>query len=141
LLLNFLAREETMAVGIALPRPDLAAHREALSLALPELVTRLTEIIGRKLTAYIAGVKDVRALDRWINGIEPYRDVEDRLRFAYQVVRTLSQHDSPKVVQAWLTGVNPELGDRVPLRVLRDGEVATIAPEVLGAARAFIAGA
>ena len=130
-----------MAVSIALPRPDLAAHREALSLAWPELVTRLTEIIGRKLTAYIAGVKDVRALDRWINGIEPYRDVEDRLRFAYQVVRTLSQHDSPKVVQAWLTGVNPELGDRVPLRVLRDGEVATIAPEVLGAARAFIAGA
>jgi hypothetical protein len=130
-----------MAVSIALPRPDLAAHREALSLAWPELVTRLTEIIGRKLTAYIAGVKDVRALDRWINGIEPYRDVEDRLRFAYQVVRTLSQHDSPKVVQAWLTGVNPELGDRVPLRVLRDGEVATIAPEILGAARAFIAGA
>jgi hypothetical protein len=55
-----------MAVSIALPRPDLAAHREALSLAWPELVTRLTEIIGRKLTAYIAGVKDVRALDRWI---------------------------------------------------------------------------
>ena len=107
-----------MAVRIAQPRPDLAAHREALSLAWPELVTRLTEIIGRKLTAYIAGVKDVRALDRWINGTEPYRDVEDRLRFAYQVVRTLSQHDSPKVVQAWLTGVNPELGDRVPLRVL-----------------------
>ena len=130
-----------MAVSIALPRPDLAAHREALSLAWPELVTRLTEIIGRKLTAYIAGVKDVRALDRWINGTEPYRDVEDRLRFAYQVVRTLSEHDSPKVVQAWLTGVNPELGDRVPLRVLRDGEVAAIAPEILGAARAFIAGA
>ena len=57
------------------------------------------------------------------------------------MVRTLSEHDSPKVVQAWLTGVNPELGDRVPLRVLRDGEVATIAPEILGAARAFIAGA
>ena len=138
---NCLTREETTAFSIAQPRPDLAAHREALSLAWPELVTRLTEIIGRKLTAYIAGVKDVRALDRWINGTEPYRDVEDRLRFAYQVVRTLSQHDSPKVVQAWLTGVNPELGDRVPLRVLRDGEVATIAPEVLGAARAFIAGA
>jgi hypothetical protein len=138
---NCLTREEAMAVSIAQPRPDLAAHREALSLAWPELVTRLTEIIGRKLTAYIAGVKDVRALDRWINGTEPYRDVEDRLRFAYQVVRTLSQHDSPKVVQAWLTGVNPELGDRVPLRVLRDGEVATIAPEILGAARAFIAGA
>jgi hypothetical protein len=121
-----------MAVSVALPRPDLAAHREALSLAWPELVRRLTEIVGRKLTAYIAGVKDVRALDRWINGTEPYGDVEERLRFAYQVVRTLSQHDSPRIVQAWLTGVNPELGD---------GDLNTVAPEILGAARAFIAGA
>src|SRR5579859_2078621 len=134
-------RKKTMAVSVALPRPDLVAHREALSLGWPELVRRLTEIIGRKLTAYIAGVKDVRALDRWINGTEPYGDVEERLRFAYQVVRTLSQHDSPRIVQAWLTGVNPELGDRVPLRVLRDGDLSTVAPEILGAARAFIAGA
>jgi hypothetical protein len=136
-----LVREKTMAVSVALPRPDLAAHREALSLAWPELVRRLTEIVGRKLTAYIAGVKDVRALDRWINGTEPYGDVEERLRFAYQVVRTLSQHDSARIVQAWLMGVNPELGDRVPLRVLRDGDLTTVAPEILGAARAFIAGA
>jgi hypothetical protein len=122
-----------------LPHPDLAADREALSLAWPEIVKRLTEIIGKKLAAHIAGVKDVRALDRWINGTEPYGDVEERLRFAYQVVRALSQHDSPRIVQAWLTGVNPELGDRVPLRVLRDGDLSTGAPEILGAARAFIA--
>jgi hypothetical protein len=114
--------------------PRIERH---LSLAWPELVRRLTEIVGRKLTAYIAGVKDVRALDRWINGTEPYGDVEERLRFAYQVVRTLSQHDSPRIVQAWLTGVNPELGDRVRLRVLRDGDLSTVAPEILGAARAL----
>jgi hypothetical protein len=100
-----------MARSDALLRPDLAAHREATSLALPELVRRLTEIAGRKLTVHIAGVKDARALDRWINGTEPSRDLEERLRFTYQVVRTLSQHDSPRIVQAWLTGVNPELGD------------------------------
>jgi hypothetical protein len=123
------------------PRPDLAAHREALSLALPEIVRRLTEIAGRKLTAYIARVKDVGTLDTWINGTEPCGNVEERLRFTYQVVRTLSQHGSPKIVQAWLTGVNPELGDRVPLRVLRDGVLDTVAPEILGAGRAFIAGA
>ena len=130
-----------MPLSDDLPPPDLAADREALSLAWPELVRRLTEIVGRKLTAYIAGVKDVRALDRWINGTEPYGDAEERVRFAYQVVRTLSQHDSPRIVQAWPTGVNPELGDRVPLRVLRDGDLGTVAPEILGAARAFIAGA
>ena len=130
-----------MAVKVAPPRPDLAAHREALSLAWPEVIKRLREIVGLKLTAYITGIDDVRVLDSWINGTEPFGDVEERLRFTYQVVRTLSQHDSPRIVQAWLTGVNPELGDRVPLRVLRNGDLATVAPEILGAARAFIAGA
>jgi hypothetical protein len=123
-----------------LSRAGLEAHRESLSLRLPELVSRLSSLIGRKLTAYIAGVKDVRALDRWMEGKEAYGDVEPRLRFTFQVVRTLAEHDSPRVVQAWLTGVNPELGDRTPLRLLRDGDLHIIAPEVLGAARAYIAG-
>lgn len=130
-----------MATTTAQPRPDLAAHREAISLEWPKVVARLTEILGRKLTAYIAGVRDVRALDRWISGTAPYGDVEARLRFAYQVVRALAEHDSPQVVQSWLTGVNPELGDRVPLRLLRNGDLETVAPEILGAARAFLAGA
>ena len=60
-----------MPLSDGLPRPDLAADREALSLAWPEIVKRLTEIVGRKLTSYIAGVKDARALDQWINGTEP----------------------------------------------------------------------
>jgi hypothetical protein len=75
-----------------------------------------------------------------MKGNEAYGDVEVRLRFAFQVARTLNEHDSPRVVQAWLTGVNPELGDRVPLRLLREGDLNTIGPEVLGAVRAFIAG-
>lgn len=124
----------------ALSRPGLQAHRESLSLAFPDLVSSLADSIGRKLTAYVAGVKDTRAVDRWIEGKEPYREAESRLRLTYQVVRTLLDHDPPKVVQAWLMGVNPELGDRVPLRLLREGDVALIAPEVLAAARAFISG-
>ncbi len=124
----------------ALPRPGLEAHRQSLSLEFPRLVSGLVESIGKKLTAYVANVKDTRAVDRWMEGSEPYRDVEPRLRFAYQVVRTLAEHDSPRVVQAWLTGVNPELEDRVPIRLLRDGDLDKVAPEILGAARAFIAG-
>jgi hypothetical protein len=62
------------------------------------------------------------------------------LRFAFQVIRALSEHDSPAVVQAWLTGVNPELGDRVPLRIMRENEVDAVAPSILSAARAFLAG-
>ncbi len=124
----------------ALPRPGLQAHRESLSLSFAELVSRLADAIGRKLIAYVAGVKDVRAVERWIAGSQPYGEVEPRLRLTFQVVRTLLEHDSREVVQAWLMGVNPELGDRVPLRLLREGDLAVVAPEVLAAARAFIAG-
>jgi hypothetical protein len=124
-----------------LPRPDLEAHRESLSKTFPELVSWLAGAIGRKLTAYVANVKDVRTVDRWTKGIgTPYGDAEPRLRFTFQVVRTLTEYDSPQVVQAWLMGVNPELGDRVPVRLLREGDLNIIAPEVLGAVRAFIAG-
>ena len=124
----------------SLSRPDLFAHREALRLPASKVVENLVEIVGRKLTAYIGGVKDVRAVDRWIAGGEIYGGAESRLRFAFQLARTLNEHDSPAVVQAWLTGVNPELGDRVPLRLMREKEIDEVAPAILSAARAFLAG-
>jgi hypothetical protein len=68
----------------ALARPELRAHREAITLELPEIVDRLVQSIGRKLTAYVAGVKDVRAVDRWKEGTEPYGDAKDRLRLTFQ---------------------------------------------------------
>jgi hypothetical protein len=123
-----------------LPRPDLLAHREALRLPASKVVETLVEIIGRKLTAYIGGVKDARAVDRWIAGGEIYGNAESRLRFAFQVARALSERDSPVIVQAWLTCVNPELGDRVPLRLMRENEIDAVAPTILSAARAFLAG-
>jgi hypothetical protein len=128
-----------MAV-MAMPRPDLAAHRESLRLPMTEIVNQLVAILGRKLTAYIAKVKDVRAVDRWMAGGEIYGDAEQRLRFAFQVARTLREQDTAAVVQAWMTGVNPELGDRVPLRLMREGDLNIVGAEVLRAARAFLAG-
>src|SRR5690348_10531033 len=102
------------------PRPDLKAYRESLHLEFPKLVQGLVEILGKKLVAYIASVKDVRAIDRWIAGAEPYRGNQERLRLAYHVAGMLRDHDSKNVVQAWLIGVNPELNDRVPIRLLRE---------------------
>ncbi len=131
-----------MSVGVISPaRPDLAAHREATSLPFSKLVQDLVAVIGKKLTAYIAGVKDVRALDRWIDGaVVPYKSAEERLRFAFRVIKTLENHDRASVVQAWLTGLNPELSDRVPIRLLREGDLETVGPQILGAVRAFVAG-
>jgi hypothetical protein len=121
-------------------RPDLAAHREATTAPFGKLVRELIAVIGKKLTAYIAGVKDVRALDRWVDGAAPYKSAEERLRFAFRVVKTLEKHDQAAVVQAWLTGLNPELNDRVPIRLLREGDLETVGPQILGAVRAFVAG-
>ena len=120
--------------------PDLFAHREALRLPASKVVEKLVEIVGRKLTAHIGGVRDARAVDRWIAGRGIYGDAESRLRFAFQVARALTEHDSSAVVQAWLMGVNPELGDRIPLRLMRENEIDAVAPAILSAARAFLAG-
>jgi hypothetical protein len=124
----------------SIPRPDLSAHREALRLPVAVLTGKLVGMIGRKLTAYVGGVRDVRAVDRWMNGSDLYGDAEARLRFAYQVVRMLSEREEPKVIQAWLTGLNPELGDRVPLRLMRESDLESVASEIMGAARAFMVG-
>jgi hypothetical protein len=124
----------------SLSKPDLAAHRQSLTLPLPAIASGLVSVIGKKLTAYIGNAKDVRAVDRWIAGVEPYKDSEPRLRFAYHVVMTLREQDTSEVVQAWLMGVNPELGDRTPIRMLKEEPLDTAGPLLLGAARAFASG-
>jgi hypothetical protein len=80
----------------------------------------------------------VCAVDRWIGGGEIYGEAKSHLRFAPLVVRTLSAHDSSAVVQAWLTGVNPELRDRVPLRLMRENKIDVVAPAILSAVRAYL---
>ncbi len=120
-------------------RPELTAHRAATSASFADVVRELSETLGKKLTAYLAGVKDTRAIDRWIAGVDPYKGAEDRLRLAYVVARTLSESDHSRVVQAWFTGLNPELDDRAPIRLLAEGSDDD-ARAVLGAARAFRAG-
>src|SRR5260370_42053241 len=64
------------------PRPDLLAYREATTLEFPKLVTEVTGILGKKLTAYIAWVKHARAAERWMAGSEASKGVEERLRLA-----------------------------------------------------------
>lgn len=99
----------------------------------------LHALIGRKLTAYIASIKDARAIDRWLHEqVRPQRDVEARLRLAYHIAAMLSEFDTPAVIQAWLLGLNPELDDAVPISLLRDGDMEIDGKKVLNAARAFV---
>lgn len=125
---------------VTAPRPDLDSYRESLRLSTKEIAAQLVSLIGRKLTAYVGGVRDVRAVDRWMEGREVYGDGEQRLRFAFQLVKMLAEKEDPKVIQAWLMGLNPELGDRVPIRLMRENDLEKVAPEIMGAARAFLIG-
>src|SRR5882724_12440049 len=96
---------------VARPRLDFDAHRKATTEEFATVVEGLVSIVGRKLTAYIASIKDARAIERWMQTATPQRDVERRVRLAYHVAGMLAGFDSPAVVQAWLTGLNPELDD------------------------------
>ena len=124
-----------------LARPDLAAHRRSVQAPFADIVEELAGILGKKLTAYIGGVKDTRVVERWIhNNVEPYKDADRRIRLAYHIAKTLSEHDPARVVQAWFIGLNPELQDRTPIRLLKQGDLDKVGPELLNAMRAFLAG-
>jgi hypothetical protein len=121
-------------------RPDLPAHAEAVRLPFNELVTELREILGARLVAYLASVQETRAVNQWGEGTrETDGDTMRRLREAFVIAKTLAQSDPPPVVQAWFQGLNPLLDDRSPARLLREGELDAAGPQVLAAARMFLA--
>lgn len=122
-------------------RPDYEAHTRAIRLPLPEAATELSRILGLKLTAYLGSVKETRAVSEWAAGSrEPSAGVQRRLRLALQVADAIARVDGDEVARAWFQGLNPQLGDRSPARLLREGDLDEVGPEVVGAARAFLAG-
>ncbi len=114
------------------------AHQLALRVSIGEAARALQELLSRRLTAYIAGVKDGKTVTRWVNGevTVAREDNELRLRTAYEIAQLLLQFDSPQTVRAWFIGLNPQLDDRSPAQALHEGQL----KEALSAARAFVAG-
>lgn len=116
------------------------AYRESTTRPLSEIAHTLQEILSRRLTAVIAGVKDGKTVARWAAGeTAGIRDisVERRLRTAYQIVVMLWEAgDAPQTIKAWFIGLNPQLGDVSPAEAVREDRL----QEVLAAARAFVAG-
>jgi len=119
-------------------RPDLAAYEHAARIPFAVVVQELSELLGGKLVAYIAGVRETRAVRQWAEGDRDARDpVPRRLRLALQVAILIARRDSHQVAQAWFQGLNPQLDDRSPARLLREGDLDEVGPQVLSAARAF----
>ena len=123
------------------PRPDLEAHEQVARLPFPAVVKELCDLLGPKLVAYMAGIRETRAVREWQGGTREARDpIPQRLRLALQVALLIARHDGAGVAQAWFQGLNPQLDDRSPARLLREGDLHEVGPEVLSAARAFTAG-
>ena len=123
------------------PRPDLAAYEHVARIEFPALVDELVGLLGPKLVAYIAGVRETRAVRQWGSGEREARGpIPERLRLALQVAWLIAQHDNPAVARAWFQGLNPQLDDRSAARLLREGELDEVGPQILSAVRAFVSG-
>ena len=121
------------------PRPDLSAHERAMRLPFPLLTKELSDLLGLKLVAYIARIRETRTVREWAEGVRVKRvEVEPRLRVAFWIAQFIAEHDSPDVVQSWFQGLNPELDDRSPARLLREEVLDEVGPQILAAARGFV---
>lgn len=106
-----------------------------------ELVTELRGALGPGLVAGLAGVSETRPVHQWADGTRGLKSphTEARLRLAYHLLKLVTERDSDSVARVWFTGLNPELDDASPVRLLRDGDLDEVGPRLLAAARAFAA--
>lgn len=112
------------------------AHRATVAEPVASITGFLTDLLGSRLTARLAGV-DSSSISRWRSGVAtPQENSEHRLRAAHQVARLLLAVDAENTVRAWFIGMNPQLDDEAPI----DGIAAGHTKAVLVAARSFIDG-
>lgn len=118
--------------------PGIGAYRDSVNLDVAGLVAGLRDALGAKLVAYLAGVQETRAVRQWAEGSRGMpSETEARLRLAYHVAGIVAESNAPRIVQTWFQGMNPQLEDRAPARLIRETDPHQTGPEVLAAARAF----
>ncbi|MPZ53765.1 MAG: hypothetical protein GEU79_13715 [Acidimicrobiia bacterium] len=129
-----------MSVASA-PRPDLSSHAHAMRAGFAAVVKELREILGARLVAYIGGVNETRAVHQWADADrQPGLETQRHLRLAFQIASMIVEVDDRATAQAWFQGLNPQLDDHSPARLLREGNLDEVGPTVAAAARAFVAG-
>lgn len=106
-----------------------------MAVATQTKVRALTEDLGAQTrVAELLGV-DRAQITRWMNGggIDPLN--AERVDVLELVLSSLLRIYEPDAAQAWLVGLNPLLGDRRPVDVIRRGRAEDLLP-VLRAERA-----
>lgn len=86
-----------------------------------QVVGELCELLGSKLVASMAGVKDPGQVRKWARGeLEPTQPAQQRLRFAYDILHEIDAAEGRRVAQAWAMSVNPRLDYGTPLKAIRE---------------------
>ena len=114
------------------------AHKRAVEAPVNDVAGFLQDLLSRRVTAYIARVKDAKTVTRWANGeVTEIRDpdMEQRLRTSYEIGHMLlDADDTPQTIKAWFVSLNPYLDEVSPAEAIREGR----GKEAKAAARAFI---
>ncbi len=122
----------------ATAKPEVRATHEAATTPPPQVVARVVDLIGDRLTCYIAGVRDVRTIASW----QAKRDVPHiparRLQIAFQTALMLRAQYQPDQIAPWFTWLSDRLDDKSPASVLH---AANTEEELDDCARALIAAA
>ena len=112
-------------------------HRQAIREDIAVVCESLQEVIGQRLAAYGAAIKDPKQIGRYAKGARtPSDNTAARLKEVYEVVQLLLGSETPQTVRAWLIGSNPQLNDEAPIEVLHRNEPG----RALRAAEAFVVG-
>lgn len=101
------------------------------------VVRELVALLGATTVAVVGGVRETRAVTQWLSGRAPQRP--HVLRFALQLGLMIANEANNEIARAWFHGSNPQLGDAIPMMLLRDGELRDIQSPLLAAARSFAA--
>jgi len=125
-------------------KPELRAIEEAATTPAPQVVARVVDALGSRLTCYIVGTKDGDTLARWQRRGDVPADSARRLQGALQAIILLSNSYRPNEIATWFTSLNDALDDRSPAAVLHgpmtDDELEHAARSVSAAARVLLAG-
>lgn len=113
-------------------------EKDAATTKMPKIADFLQASLGQKLTAYVAGLTDPKAVGSWIRGEnDPRHPADMRLRSAYQVVRMLVEAYDAETAKAWLFGANTRLNDEAPAYLLRNAKTVDDLRQLVPTARAF----
>lgn len=127
------AQEHAMNSTSKLKSLDRKPYRLSITKPISEVAQQLLDVLGPKLTAYVVGLSDAKAIAAYAKGErEPLAETDAKMRVAHQVVGTLMEEIPTKAIPSWFVGMNPDLDDEAPAKLILDDP-----KRVLEAARAF----